>query len=222
MKELDRIWGKVKDRYSLKQQQFRGQFEFGVAPHEHGGPKTSVASAAEQIGFVFKSSNDWVFQATLDSFSYSQVGAYTGWEPFIAEAKILWSIYATVVKIKRAKRLALRYINKFDIPQATINLKHYFRTGPEIAPELPQTLAGFFMQSQLPLPEAEAVVLINQTQVPPDKKDHLSLLLDIDLFRLQNLGRTDEEMWATFEQLRVWKNRVFEACITDNTRELIR
>lgn len=223
LKELDRIWSKVKDRYSRKAPLYQGQFHFGLTQQERGAPRASAgASAAEPVGIAFRAGDDWVFQAGLKSFTCSRVGPYVGWTRFIAESKSLWPLYAKEVKVKRFTRLAVRYINRFDLPEIPVELKDYFRTGPEIAPELPQIMDGFFMQTQLPLPEAGATVLINQTIVPPAKPDHLSVLLDMDLFQTQNLGDTDEEMWAVFEHLRTWKNRVFEACITEKTRKLIR
>jgi uncharacterized protein (TIGR04255 family) len=221
LKELERIWGKVKDRYGQKKPRISGQFEFGLG-EVAGVPKASASSAAQQIGFDFKSSGEWLFQVTTGGCTFNQLGNYTGWDRFFAEAQELWPKYAKEVKVKRFTRLAVRYINRFDILAARVELKDYFRTGPEVSPDLPQDLAGFFMQTLLPLPQYESQVIINQTIAPPAKPGCTSVVLDLDLACTENLGETEEQMWAVFGRLREAKNNVFEACITDRIRELIR
>ena len=49
-----------------------------------------------------------------------------------------------------------------------------------------------------------------------------SVALDIDLFRAEDLPDDDGQRRRLFEELRCRKNEVFEACITEKTRELIR
>ena len=69
------------------------------------------------------------------------------------------------------ERLAVRYINRIDVPSPGIDLKQYFRTSPEISPDLPQELSGYFMQLTLPQPDLGGAVLINQAIIPPPKPD---------------------------------------------------
>jgi uncharacterized protein (TIGR04255 family) len=80
---------------------------------------------------------------------------------------------------------------------------------------------GFFFQVGLPLDAARANASITQTILEPLRPGQVSILLDIELSRTEGLiGEND--LWPLFETLRVWKNKVFEGCITDATRELIR
>jgi uncharacterized protein (TIGR04255 family) len=118
-------------------------------------------------------------------------------------------------------RLAVRYINRLDIPAQKIEIKDYFRTMPEVSPDLPQLLVGFFMQLRIPHEDLSCEMLLNQAIVPPPRADTVSVVLDVDLFRTADVPSDEDAIWDYFEKLHVRKNAVFEACITERTRELI-
>ena len=119
------------------------------------------------------------------------------------------------------KRLALRYIDRFDFPFPTVKLETYFRTYPEVSRDLPQLMAGFFFRFNLPINDITATATITQTMVESTTPEHSSVILDIDLYRTESLP-SGNELWPLFETLRIWKNKIFEACLTDSARELIR
>jgi len=125
-------------------------------------------------------------------------------------------------KPARITRIALRHINRIDIPTLPVELKDYFHTSPELARGLPQSMAGFFMQVLLPLEDVKASVNIVETIVEPPQPGIVSVVLDLDFFRTVELPGTEEELWNLFEVLRVKKNAVFDKCITEKTKELIR
>jgi uncharacterized protein (TIGR04255 family) len=106
-----------------------------------------------------------------------------------------------------------------------IEIKDYLRTSPEISPALPQTLTGYFMQVQIPLPDYTAMVNINSTIVEPPTPNTTSLILDIDTFRQVELSPSsesfDDELEEGLTELRRAKSFVFEGCITPATREMI-
>jgi uncharacterized protein (TIGR04255 family) len=78
------------------------------------------------------------------------------------------------------------------------------------------------MQLQIPQDDIDAMLVLNEAFEPQQDPDIVSVILDIDLFRDVHLPGDEEELWALFEQLRERKNEVFEASITDRTRELIK
>ncbi len=77
------------------------------------------------------------------------------------------------------------------------------------------------MQLRIRKEELKAQVLINQTVIPPAREGVVSVALDIDLFRIEDVPNSEREIWECFEHLHDSKNQIFEACITDKTRELI-
>lgn len=186
------------------------------------GQKVSASASTEPTGYVFASPDKkQLFQAKRTGFTFNRLAPYPGWDVFFAEAKRLWEEYHRVTHPRGYKRVALRYIDRFDFPFPEVMLETYFRTYPEVSRDLPQVMAGFFFQFNLPLPEISSIATITQTSVPPPTPEQSSIILDIDLYRTESLP-PGNELWPLFETLRVWKNKVFEACITDRARELIR
>ena len=70
------------------------------------------------------------------------------------------------------------------------------------------------------VPEIDGKVLVNAATVSSPLIDHVSLLLDIDLFKDQNIPQKDKEFWDLLAALRHQKNMLFEAFVTDQAREL--
>jgi uncharacterized protein (TIGR04255 family) len=174
------------------------------------------------MGYVFLSPDKkQLFQAKRTGFTFNRLAPYPGWDAFFTEAKRLWEEYRKVARPRGYKRIALRYIDRFDFPLSTVQLETYFRTYPEVSRELPQLIAGFFFQLNLPIDEIQAVAAITQTMVEPTTPGHSSVILDIDLYRTEALP-SGNELWPLFETLRIWKNKIFEASITESTREFIR
>jgi uncharacterized protein (TIGR04255 family) len=116
----------------------------------------------------------------------------------------------------------LRYINRIDIPKTKIEIYDYFGLYPKVPEQLPQQdVIGFALNLLMPQQDLQCVANIQQAFSEPVKPEHVSIILDIDIFRLQIEDWNDDVTWAFLEKLRDRKNEIFEACITDRTRELI-
>jgi uncharacterized protein (TIGR04255 family) len=161
-----------------------------------------------------------ILQARRQGFTFSRLAPYDRWEVFRDEARRLWNIYRRITTADQVTRVAIRTINRIDIPGDSVDLQAYFRTAPQLSTDLPQQLDSFFLRLQLPFPGLPGHAIINQTIVPPARPGVVSVVLDIDLFRVDNLPAGDVELWEIFESLHTTKNDIFEACITDVTRSL--
>lgn len=162
-----------------------------------------------------------ILQSRINGFTDSRLRPYDQWESFRDEAKLAWASYRAATLPAVISRLAVRYINRIHLPNSLIELDDFFATTPSIAPELPQRFGGFFMQLQIPFDEVSGTAMINQTIVPPNTEDTVSVVLDIDLFRDHDVPQTEDSIWECLEQLHRAENRVFEASITEATRRLI-
>jgi uncharacterized protein (TIGR04255 family) len=186
-------------------------------------PQLVASATSQDLGFAFISPDGkQLFQTRMNGFTVNRLAPYVRWETFSQEARRLWNIYREAAKPARITRIALRYINRIDIPTGPVELKDYFNTTPEVARGLPQSMAGFFMQVLLPLEDVKAFVNIVETIVEPPQPGIVSVVLDLDFFRTAELPGNEEELWNLFEVLRVKKNAVFDTCITEKTKELIR
>jgi uncharacterized protein (TIGR04255 family) len=183
-------------------------------------------TSGETIGHLLRRSDGLrIIQSRLNGFAYSALAPYDRWETFSAEALEHWRDYQRVARPTKLTRIGVRYINKIDIPSSSIEIKDYLRTAVDVAPYLPQLVAGYFFQIVVPLSHFDASATITSTILPPPAQDATSLILDIDTWRLvdMTLSVTDssEGISQVLDTLREAKNYVFEACITDATRGLI-
>jgi len=123
-------------------------------------------------GYFFQTSNkEKVVQARLDGYTFNKLKPYESWEAFRSEARDLWDIYSQITNPVKITRIALRYINRIEIPLPMKDFKEYILTAPEIAPKLPQALANFFMRLDIPNPDIQANALITLTMNSSTIKD---------------------------------------------------
>jgi uncharacterized protein (TIGR04255 family) len=212
---LERVYDQVRQQYPVKKKSVF--LEGRISAGDEVG-----ASATQKLrGFAFVSEDaKQVFQARLDGFTFSRLRPYGTWNDLRDEARRLWGIYRSATNPYRIVRVAVRYINQIDIPQLGIEYRDYFRTVPEVSPDLPQGLSGFFMQLQFPQEDFGGLLVLTQTAIPPSTPSTTSVILDLDVFKDGVDITSDEEAWALLETLRIRKNEFFEGCITDNARQM--
>lgn len=208
--------GKGKKRYPDRRNRWLTQGQVS------GNPRVPSSVHRAQVGYDFASADGrQIIQARLDGFAFIRLAPYKSWESFRDEARRWWNAYRSVTKPKTITRIAVRYINRFELPLPIHDLKDYLRTVPEIAPGLPQGLSNYFMQLHIPQEDLGAMLLLNEAGVPSPNQDFVSILLDIDIFREVDPPNSEDEIWEYFEQLRNRKNEVFLESITEHTKELI-
>jgi uncharacterized protein (TIGR04255 family) len=210
-----KLSNKFGDEFGTRNDQFRiaGVITPGAAP---------APALTTKIGFQFLAKGK-SFQAQSDGWSFNKLAPYLGWEEeFRDQARTLWSAYREIAQPQAITRIALRYVNRLDLPMPMKDLQVYLRTYPEVTADLPQALSNFFMQLQIPQEDISALLVLNMALVPPARENIASVVLDLDLFRTVDLPQKEEDLWPLMEILRTRKNQIFEACITDATRELFR
>ncbi len=186
------------------------------------GERFSTSTTSQQLGYLFSSTDQkLIVQARLDGFALSRLAPYENWQCFRDEARRFWNAYRQIVRPEKLLRLGVRYVNRLDLPLPFKDFKEYLTTIPEVSPGLPQGLAGFFMQLNIPELDSKRTLVLTEALVEPPKPGVVSVVLDIDLARTDDLPKDEEAIWGILDELRVRTNEAFEACITDRTRELI-
>ena len=214
---LSTFYEEIKDRFPKRdeRQSFQGGFQIkaGSAP-EILGPSGGTD------GYLFRSLDETkIVQARLDGFTFNKLKPYDRWESFSSEAKTLWEMYIKIAKPKTITRLALRYINRIELPLPLKQFKDFILTVPDIAEGVPDGLAKFFMQLIIPDRERKNVAVITETMEPAEK-GVLPFIFDIDVYREVALAPTDSEIWNIFEGLRIYKNQIFLESITSKCEDL--
>jgi uncharacterized protein (TIGR04255 family) len=208
----------VKTRFPEKKERkfVRGDFKLEPEP-------SALVSASGSDGYFFECSKEKkIVQARLDGFTFNKLKPYENWESFRSEGRELWALYFKMANPTKVTRIALRYINRIEVPLPMKDFKEYILTSPEVAPELPQGVAHFFMRLVIPNDDIGAVAVITQTMEEPTTDDKLPLILDIDVWQKTEYEGENGKMWDEFEKLRKFKNDVFFGMTTDKAKELFK
>lgn len=201
------------ERKPIMMGQLRGRLEGGVL---------TATAQQDQMGYAFVGGEGkHNVQFRMNGFTFSRLAPYQAWEQLRSEAKTLWNSYRKIVGAVPVVRVGLRYVNQLDLPMPIRDFRDFIRIYPEISSDLTQQLAGFFLQVQIPQEDLGAMLILNETMVPPSGPNIASMVLDIYVFKEGLKLESDDDVWSTLETLRLRKNLIFEGCITNNTRELI-
>jgi uncharacterized protein (TIGR04255 family) len=219
LQTLDSMYDMIKDRFPVKEQRAKGQ---AIIKLSEQGPSLD-AQSLNPIGYFYRSDSEKkIVQAKLDGFTFNKLKPYENWQAFCSEGNDLWNLYKEIVQPKRVKRIALRYINRIEIPLPIRDFKDYILTVPEIAPLLPQALAHFFMQLTIPNPEIEATAVIIEVIEQATEQQTLPVIFDVDVFKIVNYADNYDDLWKEFEKLRNFKNEIFFNSMTDKAKELFK
>lgn len=216
---LEKYHEKIKERFPEKQQRTAFKADIKFTPE---GPTASIPSS-EPDGYLFRSpAKNKIVQVRFDGFTFNKLKPYDNWDVFKAESQELWRLYYELTNPTKITRLALRYINRIEIPLPFNKFQDYILTMPAVSPLLPQVLSGFFMRLAIPKPELEATAIINETIENITDNQRLPLIFDIDVFREVNFTDNLSEIWSIFDKLRAFKNDIFFNSITEKTAELFK
>jgi len=181
-----------------------------------------VTSTARQTpaGFVGISADRLqVFHARRDGFVFLRLSPYAGWADFSAEARRLWTAYREIASRALISRVAIRTINRLEFLAPMADPASFLRTMPLIGSGVGSTISNFYMQVEVPQPEIEGVAIITEATVDPPSPQRIAFVLDIDLWRTADLPQDESSLWELLGRMRRKKDDIFEACMTDRTRE---
>lgn len=217
--QLQNFQEAIKDRYPSKKLRTSGAISVTIQ-EKTGYPV--IQQSGGPVGYIFASPDQkQAVQARLNGFSFSRFKPYEAWEKLRDEAQELWRHYIRIASPRSVTRLALRYINRIEIPLPIGDFKEYVRTAPDIAPNLPQGLSTFFMRLVIPKPDVQATAIVSE-RMEEIKENRVPLIFDIDVFRFSKHEADSDEVWEIFENLRNLKNEIFFESVTDKAKELFR
>ena len=216
VEQLESIYNSISGQYPDKKarHKWEDKFEF-----KKGEPPVSLG--AETIdGYIFTSTDQkQIFQARLDGFTFSRLMPYETWEQLRDEAYKLWQKYREVTS-PEITRVALRYINKMEIPLSGKDFSEYLKASPIIPEALPQGVSSFLTRVVIHEPSIDAAAIITQALEQVVNPNFIPIILDIDVFRQKSEGISEVDAWKILEKLRHFKNKIFFESITEKTKEI--
>jgi uncharacterized protein (TIGR04255 family) len=161
-----------------------------------------------------------VVQFRLDGFTFSRLRPYQTWEDLCQEAHRLWQLYVQATSPELVTRVALRYINRLDIPLPLRDFGDYLTAPPIIPQDLPRGLISFLTRNVIRDPSLNLMAIISQSLEPVGAADVAPVVLDIDVFKEVQYNVGEKVIWETLDQLREFKNNIFFKSITEKIVEL--
>lgn len=220
-KEQETVVRRLKKNYPHEEQ------IVAVTANVNALPTGGAVTVGEQPqGFRLTSNDqtDVVIISPLGVVS-ARLAPYPGWDAFCNQAVAVWKVWKRSTEHRSVARVGVRYVNRIDIPRGgreRIRLEDYLTFYPQ-APEIGALpMDSYLVQITLPTHNPLWTASITSTGMPSPLLEHMSLLLDIDVFRTQEIPIKDEDLWAVIGEARDIKNTIFQRCITPQSEELFK
>jgi uncharacterized protein (TIGR04255 family) len=214
--DLERLVARFTKKYSAPPQKL---FDVKV---EVGEVNSKVHQGLN--GYRLESSDGTrVVNLGLRSIGTAKLAPYEGWERLVEEARANWDRWRKIVEWKPIERIGVRYINRIDVPiTGRFELDDYLTFLPQMPKSLDNGIEHFAMNVLVPVGKDNLKLVINAGATVSPVIGYQSLILDLDISLETGLPEDDGSLWEVIDRMRVRKNEVFEACITDRTRALIK
>jgi uncharacterized protein (TIGR04255 family) len=211
---LESIYAVFANEYPKKRERIRIESKLDFKTKE--SQTTSVVD-----GYLCTSSDaKQVVQVRLDGFTFSRLKPYETWEDLRKEAHRLWQSYIRLASPELITSVALRYIDRLEIPLPVRDFGDYLTAPPTIPEKLPQELTSFLTRNVIRDPSLDFVAIISQSLEPVGASSVVPVILDIDVSKEVQYNVGAKEIWETIDQLRGFKNKIFFESITEKTVEL--
>jgi uncharacterized protein (TIGR04255 family) len=215
---LDKACARLVSPQFLKEDISESVFEFGpgTAPrqtHQLHGYKLTAINAGE------------VIQVKLNALGVSKLPPYGGWDEYREFVSSCWTTWRKATGRKRLSRIGVRYLNRIDIPcppGTLVETDAYLAFNMNVPKVLDAPRRGNYLQINSGIAADGLQVNLMCASTEPALIDHIAVGLDIDVFRDIDVPQQDDDIWALLDTIRKRRTEIFEACITDQTRALIR
>jgi uncharacterized protein (TIGR04255 family) len=209
---LAKNYPRAKDIHQL-QAEFAFQADLGTVAAKQAHGKTGLRFEKED--------GSYVFQAQVGGFTLSRVKAYEDFPSLKGHARELWSTYCEVTSPATVSRVAVRYINRLELPAPIADITEYLRCNPPVPDDAPRTVTEFLSRVVMEDESGASVNFVQATDNASAPVAKVAVIIDIDVFKAVSLNPSDAAIWDLLDHFRVLKNRVFFGSVTERTLEML-
>lgn len=203
-----RVWEKLRAEYPKS----RGpQIVMSVSPQGIGAKFERLLLADERDRFLAGIGEH--------AISVHALPRYPGWDELRPRVLAAMETYDLESKTRGVNRISVRFINRIDLPSGAM-LTAYFTAPPVLPSPEPSGIGQFATRVEAPYLDGAGLVF-NFNSAPASPAGLPGVILDIEL--LQDFA-TPIDLKSAYVRLDVLRDRersMFEAAITDKTRELM-
>lgn len=147
---------------------------------------------------------------------------YKSWTEYRESIHRAYSTIMELVPDPTISRIGLRYINQIHIPGKTIELENYFNFRPFIGGGLPQNIINFIMGCVYPFENERDQCRVQLVSGVSDEPTSSLEILDLDYYLVTPNGVDANQVLSWIDDAHREIESIFEASITDATRELFK
>ena len=151
----------------------------------------------------------------------SQLAPYPGWDEFFGRFARDWKHWHRHIGFRQVKRIGVRYINRIDIPVTGEVLEHeeYLNVFPKV-PDTFGPMNAYGVQTSFYMADIGFNLSLNSALVPSPLLNHAAFVVDQDIYKDVDPPQSEKDIHALLNEIRLRKNQIFEACVSDKSREL--
>jgi|SRR5208282_3999712 len=185
-------------------------------------PKLTARSQGV-LGYRFRSADKKsIVQFRRNGFSFNRLKPYPSWDRVFPEACRLWNIYSMISHPEEISRIAVRFINRLQLPLPNLEFSDYLAAPPLLPQGVPQHLSSFLTRVVIQDPATNLAANVVQALEPPLNDQYISMILDIDVYQRDVSQLTLEAVLGQFAKLREMKNRIFFGSLTEKALATLR
>jgi uncharacterized protein (TIGR04255 family) len=219
LKEREKIAKKLKKDYPNSQE----INEVGINIGPNGAESAVTVNEPAKIFRLASDSQSEIIIISPQSLAVACLAPYPGWDDYLTKVVAAWKIWKSIAGTRVISRVGVRFINRIDIPVngvEKIELEDYLSFFPKVPSFSDSPMENYFIQITKRTSNQLWSTNITSTIQPPPMIGYMSLLLDIDVYRTEEIPLNDEDLWGTISEARELKNGIFCRLITQRTAEL--
>jgi uncharacterized protein (TIGR04255 family) len=211
---------KMAKRYvsAYDQHQETGEVDFRV--RLEGGKVEPTVSAPRPVHLF--SSRDQTDRLRIETtkLHWSKFPPYEGWPEFLERIVRDTDRLPKGMSFPALERIGVRYRNRIDVPGDPGHIfryEEYLSVNIDLPPLLdPNNAYAWRIEKLFSDRNLGATVMSGLMQ--PELPDTIAVLLDIDVGAKDDLPSSKDDLVEKLNAMRILKNQIFEACVTDKAR----
>lgn len=219
LKVLEELHSRIKDRYPTSKPIRQVMATFGMKEGEPAGQKVVQTDK----GYRLEAADArLVVQMTDEGCTISRLKPYETWENLIEEARLIWELYVSIAQPEAVVRVATRFINRVELPLPFADFDEYLTAPPVVPMKLPQFVSEFLSRIVINDTKDPTTIILTQALEPAIQASNtVSVLLDIDVFKVDTYAPRSQDIWNLLHRFRDLKNEAFFASLTPKTLEML-
>lgn len=144
---------------------------------------------------------------------------YSSWEEFLPVIESVFKSYLEVAKPEKLRHIALRYINRIEVPKTNSQLEDFFRLRPLIPKNISEDIGTFLMGVNLLYEDVEDTLRVQLGTTDSKVPDTLIFLLEITYIFSQPQAIPLGDIPRRLDIAHKYVGNTFEACLTDDLKQ---